>query len=195
MAVRHGFGAQRILSVQLQRGPEYLHDVPADGIALLPAHTRPPAPFQSVVGTFAGDPDYSCKGGDADGCDESWAVIMRNCQNIHIGAAGTYSWFSTYTQDCIDQHSCQKALWLLDNNYDHNRLQHIIAIGAKNIIVSPGGTAITSNANLAVTGHPAWAHISLYDVPSIGSAPPPEDDPCLDQRTECTAATTSRRAT
>ncbi|KAI0912764.1 pectate lyase superfamily protein-domain-containing protein [Ustulina deusta] len=153
-------GARNIATTVIQTESTYYQPTP-----------KPPAPFNGAVGTFPGDPDYSCNGSDTDGCDESWAVIMRNCENIHIGTAGTYSWFSTYSQDCIDQHACQKALWLLDSNYDNNRLQNIIAIGAKNVIVSPDGTAISSNANLAVTSHPAWAHISLYNVPSIGKAP------------------------
>jgi hypothetical protein len=162
-------GAQNIFTTMLQTESPYYQPTP-----------KPPAPFQSVVGTFAGDPDYTCKGGDTDGCDESWAVIMKNCQNVHIGAAGTYSWFSTYTQDCIDKHTCQKSLWLLDSNYNNNRLQHVIAIGAKNIFATPGGTVISSDANLAVTNHPSWAHISLFEVPSIGAAPPPADEACSD---------------
>ncbi|KAI0509476.1 pectate lyase superfamily protein-domain-containing protein [Xylaria bambusicola] len=153
-------GARNIVTTFLQTESAYYQPTPA-----------PPAPFNNVVGVFPGDPDYSCNGSDMDGCDESWAVIMRNCQNVHIGAAGTYSWFRTYSQDCIDGHACQKALWLLDKNYDNNRLQNIIAIGAKNMIVSPGGAAISSSANQAVTSHPSWAHISLYEVPSLGTAP------------------------
>ncbi|KAI0466139.1 glycoside hydrolase family 55 protein [Xylaria cf. heliscus] len=153
-------GAQNVFTTFLQTESPYYQPTPS-----------PPAPFNSAVGVFSGDPGYSCNGSDADGCDESWAVIIKNSQNIHIGAAGTYSWFSTYTQDCVDEHSCQKSLWLVDQNYDNNRLQNIVAIGAKNIIVSPSGAAISSDANLAVTSHPEWAHISLYEVPSIGQAP------------------------
>jgi len=164
-------GARNVYTTFLQTESPYYQPTP-----------KPPAPFQSVVGKFAGDPDYSCKGGDADGCDESWAVIMKKCQNVQMAAAGTYSWFSTYTQDCIDTHTCQKALWLLDSNYDNNRLQNIIGIGAKNIIVSPGGNAVSADANLAVTSHPAWAHISQYNVPSIGAAP--VEDECLESDRE-----------
>ncbi|KAK5630292.1 hypothetical protein RRF57_006007 [Xylaria bambusicola] len=153
-------GARNIVTTFLQTESAYYQPTPA-----------PPAPFNNVVGVFPSDPNYSCNGSDMDGCDESWAVIMRNCQNVHIGAAGTYSWFRTYSQECIDGHTCQKALWLLDKNYDNNRLQNVIAIGAKNIIVSPGGSVISSTANQAVTSHPAWAHISLYEVPSLGKAP------------------------
>lgn len=157
-------GAQNIFTTMLQTESPYYQPTP-----------KPPAPFQNVVGKFPNDPDYSCRGNDADGCDESWAVMMENSQNIHVAAAGTYSWFSTYSQDCIDKHACQKALWLLDGNYDNNRVQNIIAIGAKKIIVSRGGTDISSEANLAVTSHPSWAHISVYDVPSTGPAPLPEE--------------------
>lgn len=121
-------GARNIYTTFLQAESPYYQPAP-----------KPPTPFQSAVGKFAGDPDYSCKGGDADGRDESWAVIMKKCQNIQMASAGTYSWFLTYAQDCIDTHTCQKSLWLLDSNYDNNRLQNIIGIGAKNIIVSPGG--------------------------------------------------------
>ncbi|PKX88189.1 pectin lyase-like protein, partial [Aspergillus novofumigatus IBT 16806] len=157
-------GAQNIFTTFLQTESPYYQPTP-----------KPPAPFDQVVGTFDSDPKYGCDGSDADGCDASWAVIMKNCQNVHIGSAGTYSWFRTYTQDCIDVHGCQKALWLLGSNYDNNRLQHVIGTGAKNIIVSPDGTTITSAANLAVSSHPSWAHISLYELPSIGAAPKPGD--------------------
>ncbi|CAK7231571.1 hypothetical protein SEUCBS140593_007970 [Sporothrix eucalyptigena] len=60
----------------------------------------PPAPFQSAVGALAGDPDYaSCTSGKA-GCDESWAVIIRDSENIHIAGAGLYSWYSNYDEAC-----------------------------------------------------------------------------------------------
>ncbi|KAK0102135.1 hypothetical protein ONS96_006099 [Cadophora gregata f. sp. sojae] len=161
------YRAQNIFTTFLQTESAYYQPTP-----------KPPAPFQNVVGTFANDPDYSCKGGDADGCDESWAVIMKESQNIHIGAAGTYSWFSSYTQDCIDKHACQKALWLIEKNYNNNRIQNIIGIGAKNIIVSTSGTAISAVDNLSVSKHPAWSDISVYNVPSSGTAPLPVE--CLD---------------
>lgn len=61
---------------------------------------RPPAPFELDVGALPGDPDYNCKGGDFDGCDSSWAVIITRGKNIFISGAGLYSWFDTYAQDC-----------------------------------------------------------------------------------------------
>jgi len=75
---------QNIFTTMIQTQSPYYQPTP-----------KPPAPFGKAVGKFAGDPNYACKGGDFDGCDESWAVVITGSQNIHIGGAGTYSWFST----------------------------------------------------------------------------------------------------
>lgn len=65
----------------------------------------PPEPFEGALGKFSGDPKYHCKevaaaDQDFSGCDESWGIIMRKSANVFIAAAGIYSWFSTYSQDC-----------------------------------------------------------------------------------------------
>lgn len=61
---------------------------------------KPPAPFASAVGKIAGDPDYTCSGSNTLGCDASWAMIIRNSEEITIAGAGLYSWFTTYAQTC-----------------------------------------------------------------------------------------------
>ncbi|KAL0934896.1 LysM domain-containing protein [Colletotrichum truncatum] len=124
---------------------------------------KAPAPFEGAVGRFAGDPDYSCAGDDFDGCDSSWALIMRGCQNIFIAGAGIYSWFDTYTQDCIGKHACQKALVLLDNNRANNRIQHLITIGAKYSVIIDG-KGILALDNLNVESHPRWSQITWLDL-------------------------------
>lgn len=139
---------------------------------------RPPEPFgESKNFKFPGDPDYTfCNGsvgvaGQPDsGCDASWAVIMSGCENIHIAGAGTYSWFNDYTQDCIDQHSCQMSLWNLPMNHDNNRIQHVIGIGAEYILRSER-LGINSTANLAIEEHPSWAQISVFNILSSGPSP------------------------
>ncbi len=130
----------------------------------------PPAPFQNDVGKFPGDPSYACNDTAIGGCDESWAVMMQGCQNVHIGGAGTYSWFSTYGQECVSKHTCQKTLWWLHSNYDNNRVQHIIGIGAENVLVTDG-EVVRSVDNLVTTSGVQWAQISVFDVPSKGRAP------------------------
>ncbi|RDA88218.1 hypothetical protein CP532_0368 [Ophiocordyceps camponoti-leonardi (nom. inval.)] len=125
---------------------------------------RPPAPFEGAVGVFSGDPDYDC-GGDNElsGCDSSWGLIMRRSGHIYIAGAGLYSWFSTYGQDCIDGQTCQKALVLLKDNYANVRIQHLITIGAKYMVVRDG-VGIPAIDNLNVQAHPRWSQISVLDV-------------------------------
>ncbi|KAJ0425988.1 pectate lyase superfamily protein-domain-containing protein [Aspergillus carlsbadensis] len=149
-------GARNIFTTMIQTEAPYYQPTP-----------MPPAPFDRQVGIYGSDPNYRCTGGDFDGCDEAWAVIITGSQNIHISSAGTYSWFSTYTQSCIDSHTCQKVLWLLNNNRGNVRLEHIIAIGAEYVLVSDG-RGIRSTDNLGITAHPASAQISIFDDPSHG---------------------------
>jgi hypothetical protein len=67
----------------------------------------PPAPFAAVVGISPGDPDYTCAANnDFSGCDKSWSVIIRESENIFIAGAGIYSWFTSYSQSCIDTQAC-----------------------------------------------------------------------------------------
>lgn len=155
--------AQNIYTTMIQTESPYYQPTPG-----------PPAPWKDTLGLrgiFETDPAFDCaKGGDFSGCDDSWAVVLQNSQNIHIGGAGTYSWFSYYTQDCIDLHTCQKVLWYVKDNYDNVRVQHIIGIGAKYVLVSEG-KGILATDNLAMKEHPAWAQISIFDAPSKGKGP------------------------
>jgi hypothetical protein len=152
-------GARNVFTTMIQTEPPYYQPTP-----------KAPEPFKNAIGKFPGDPDYSCDGSTFDGCDSAWAVIMTKSQNIHIGGAGTYSFFSSYTQDCVAAQNCQKALWYIDGNYDNVRLQHIIAIGARYILVADGKGVLASD-NLASKYEPYWSQISVFDVPSHGSAP------------------------
>ncbi|RDA91604.1 hypothetical protein CP533_4653 [Ophiocordyceps camponoti-saundersi (nom. inval.)] len=151
---------------------------------------RPPAPFESAVGVFSGDPEYNCAGDDEfSGCDSSWGLIISRSSGIYIAGAGIYSWFSTYGQDCselrnspwhrsdlpcgtwrartdnraVDGQTCQKALVLLQENYANVRIHHLITIGAKYMIVRDG-VGIPALDNLNVKAHPRWSQISVLDV-------------------------------
>ncbi|KAF6781606.1 LysM domain-containing protein [Colletotrichum sojae] len=112
--------ARNIFAGMVQTEPPYFQLVP-----------KAPAPFEDAVGVFPGDPDYSCKGNGFDGCDTAWALMMRGCENVFIAGAGLYSWFDSYTQECIGKHACQKAIVLIEKNGPNNRIQHLITIAAK----------------------------------------------------------------
>lgn len=159
--------AQNIFTTMVQTESPYYQPVP-----------QPPAPFAKAVGKFTGDPSYDCNVADLGGCDEAWAVIMEGCGNVCIGSAGTYSWFSSYTQGCIDQHTCQQSLWRVQDKFNNNnRIANLVTIGSKYMLVS-NETGISAKDNLAVSGHPAWSQISVFDLPSKGPAPVPLVDAC-----------------
>jgi len=150
-------GAANIYAGMLQTESPYYQPTPA-----------PPNPFSGVVGLFPGDPDYTCASNDAfNGCDQSWAVIMTKSRNIIVTSAGIYSWFSTYTQACIDSQTCQNALMLLKDNFANIRIQNLVTIGARFMAVMQG-KGIPALDNLNVEEHPRWSHISQLDVGSNG---------------------------
>ncbi|KAK3899833.1 PLC-like phosphodiesterase, partial [Staphylotrichum tortipilum] len=157
------YGARNIFTTMVQTESPYYQPVP-----------KPPAPFASVVGKVVGDPGYDCTDATFGGCDASWATIMEECQSVSIGSAGTYSWFSAYTQDCIDGHSCQSALWRIQGNYNNNWLQNVITIGSKYMLVSDGKGI---HGQLGCRWTPRL-QISVFDLPSKGAAPPPVVDTC-----------------
>ncbi|KAH7017946.1 pectate lyase superfamily protein-domain-containing protein [Microdochium trichocladiopsis] len=157
-------GAMNVFSTMLQTETPYYQPTP-----------KPPAPFAATVGIASkSDPFYDCQGGPADGCDASYAVVMRRSQSIHISTAGTYSWFSTYTQDCISSQTCQKNLWLIGaNNGDNVRIEQLITIGAKHMFATrDNGPIVLASDNFAVSKHPKWSHISLFQAPSFGHLEP-----------------------
>ncbi|OAX78349.1 hypothetical protein ACJ72_07345, partial [Emergomyces africanus] len=146
------FEAQNVFASMIQTESPYYQPTP-----------KVPAPFEAAVGVFSGDPDYSnCRDG-LPGCDSSWALRMINSSKIHIAGAGLYSWFTTYTQDCIDSRNCQNSLIQLEEIGDRVRLHNLITIGATNMIASDG-TLITSESNLAVDYHPYWSQITGLDL-------------------------------
>lgn len=152
---------------------------------------QPPAPFKDAAGVMSGDPNYDCDADDEfNGCDESWALIIRKSSKIMIAGAGMYSWFSTYAQDCskfrshshyssayvansrptiVDEQECQKVLMLLDENFSGVRIQQIITIGAKYMGVQDG-VGVKAIDNLNVETHPRWSQVSVWDINGNGTS-------------------------
>ncbi|KAH8800365.1 pectate lyase superfamily protein-domain-containing protein [Xylogone sp. PMI_703] len=72
---------------------------------------QPAIPASGIFPTnFNGDPDFGdCNGGDPR-CLMAWALYIANSTNIFVYGAGFYSFFNTYSQDCVTTESCQQAL-------------------------------------------------------------------------------------
>ncbi|KAJ0379859.1 hypothetical protein COL26b_002012 [Colletotrichum chrysophilum] len=152
------FGAQNVFAGLLQTESPYYQPMPTA-----------PSPYKAEVGVVRGDPKYDCSGTDFDGCDSSWGLLVSTSQDVYIASAGIYSWFDDYSQDCIDVHTCQKVLVNFSENYHRVRLQQLITIGAQYSLVSDG-KGILATDNLAISVHPAWSQISLFDATSAGDA-------------------------
>ncbi|KAJ0340197.1 hypothetical protein COL922a_003629 [Colletotrichum nupharicola] len=152
------FGAQNVFAGLLQTESPYYQPMPTA-----------PSPYKAEVGVVRGDPKYDCSGIDFDGCDSSWGLLVSTSQDVYIASAGIYSWFDDYSQDCIDVHTCQKVLVNFSENCHRVRLQQLITIGAQYSLVSDG-KGILATDNLAISGHPAWSQISLFDATSAGDA-------------------------
>ncbi|EDN10761.1 predicted protein [Histoplasma mississippiense (nom. inval.)] len=145
------YKAQNVFAGMIQTESPYYQPTP-----------NPPAPFESAVGIFSGDPAYqNCHCG-SPGNDAAWALRIIESSEIYIAGAGLYSWFSTYTQECIKTRSCQNSLIQLEGNGGDVRIFNLITIGATNMITSDGNQ-LTSQDNLAVDYHPYWSQITIID--------------------------------
>lgn len=51
----------------------------------------------------------------------------------------------------------------MKDNYENVRLQHLITIGAKYMLVSDGEGVLAVD-NLNVQSHPKWSQITIFDV-------------------------------
>lgn len=123
---------------------------------------KPPAPILDAVGALNGDPDYTCRDGNNLGCDASWAMRVIESQDITIHGAGLYSWFSTYTQDCVDKLNCQENLVQFRGNKEGISMHNLVTIGSVNMI-ELDGKFIKADENLAVNFHPFWSQIAVFD--------------------------------
>ncbi|KAF6821160.1 glucan-beta-glucosidase [Colletotrichum plurivorum] len=73
----------------------------------------PPAPFRAAA-KFPNDPDFShCEVAPEvwdDRCNYAWGVQIIDSKDVIIHAAGLYSFFNEYYQDCIPTNNCQDRI-------------------------------------------------------------------------------------
>ncbi|KAK7423088.1 hypothetical protein QQZ08_009255 [Neonectria magnoliae] len=68
----------------------------------------PVAPKLFRTGIFPDDPTFSeCKADDGR-CYSSWALRVVDSTAVYVLGAGLYSWFSDYSQACLDTNDCQR---------------------------------------------------------------------------------------
>lgn len=98
-------GARNILMAMIQTESPYYQPVP-----------QAPRPF--IPGTFANDPTFDNCGTESTTCAVSWAVRVIDSTSIWILGSGLYSWFSDYSQKCLDTNSCQMRAFEIEQSYN-----------------------------------------------------------------------------
>ncbi|PYH80406.1 pectin lyase-like protein [Aspergillus uvarum CBS 121591] len=78
----------------------------------------PPAPSPFTPGLFPNDPTFSdCIAGSSL-CPVSWALRILDSSSIYSMGAGLYSWFSAYSQSCLDTGDCQQRAVEIEESTD-----------------------------------------------------------------------------
>ncbi|KAH7010780.1 pectate lyase superfamily protein-domain-containing protein [Microdochium trichocladiopsis] len=120
-----------------------------------------PAPFEAALRVFRGDPGFRCT--TEEPCDSGWGLRVVDSRDITILGAGLYSWFSTYTQDCLATSSCQQTMAELTGNRGKIIIHNLVTIGAVNMLRSDK-QLVTAKDNQAVDFHPFWSQLSRFEA-------------------------------
>ncbi|KAH7358317.1 pectate lyase superfamily protein-domain-containing protein [Plectosphaerella cucumerina] len=147
------FKASNVLAGMIQTEQPYYQPTP-------PA----PAPFEKSIGAFKGDPPFRCT--EKEPCDSGWGLRVIDSNDITILGAGLYSWFSTYSQDCLTASKCQRTMAELGGNKGRIIIHNLVTIGAVNMMMADS-KLITAKDNRAVNFHPFWSQISRFEARDI----------------------------
>lgn len=69
----------------------------------------------TVNSYFDSDPTFSHCAADDTSCRMAYALRIVESTNVFVYGAGLYSFFSSYSEDCLTEESCQQTL--LETNY------------------------------------------------------------------------------
>ncbi|KXG46668.1 Pectin lyase fold/virulence factor [Penicillium griseofulvum] len=98
-------GAKNILMAMIQTESPYFQPVP-------------PAPAPFTTGMFPNDPLFNDCKEDSFTCAISWGVRIIDSSSIYMLGSGLYSWFSDYSQDCLETENCQARVFEIEESYD-----------------------------------------------------------------------------
>ncbi|KAL4962958.1 pectin lyase-like protein [Aspergillus stella-maris] len=78
----------------------------------------PQAPQPITTGSFPNDPTFGDCSTDSRTCGMSWGMRMLDSSSVYLLGAGLYSWYSDYSQDCVDSGNCQDRVFEVEQSYD-----------------------------------------------------------------------------
>ncbi|KAH7303617.1 pectate lyase superfamily protein-domain-containing protein, partial [Stachybotrys elegans] len=118
-----------------------------------------------VPGHYAGDPTFEDCTPTSRLCLMSWHVMVQHSRDILLYGVGLYSWFQSYTQDCLIPENCQQRLMQTDfsegiwmfNEYTKGGLEAVSPFGGIPPALQEDNrngflTAISAWLTLATTG-------------------------------------------
>ncbi|KAF8448258.1 pectate lyase superfamily protein-domain-containing protein [Kalaharituber pfeilii] len=121
-----------------------------------------PEPFTSALGKFKADPTFSDCPAGSNTCAFSWGVRLVNSKNVFTYGAGLYSWFSSYSQDCLKTEDCQQRM-VETISSTGIWLYNLITKAAVEMITPQGGRAVPQSEN-----HYAFGATIMAWLPSSG---------------------------
>ncbi|CAG8101452.1 unnamed protein product, partial [Penicillium nalgiovense] len=114
-----------------------------------------------IVGQFPADPDFTNCTATSTTCPVSWALRIIDSSSVYLLGAGLYSWFSDYSQTCVDNDLCvDLAVGLVINN---DIWVYNLVTKATRDMVSPAGeipTYAAANKNEFLSSLLAWVRKS-----------------------------------
>ncbi|OQE59001.1 hypothetical protein PENNAL_c0346G01177, partial [Penicillium nalgiovense] len=120
---------------------------------------RAPQPF--IVGQFPADPDFTNCTTSSATCPVSWALRIIDSSSVYLLGAGLYSWFSDYSQTCVDNDLCEDRAFEIEKSFDI--WVYNLVTKATRDMVSPAGeipTYAAANKNEFLSSLLAWVRKS-----------------------------------
>ncbi|KAK7052591.1 glucan 1,3-beta-glucosidase [Favolaschia claudopus] len=105
--------ARNVWAGLIQTETPYFHPTP-----------QPPAPFS--INSNYGDPPGTFS--------DAWGVVITLSSDIFIYGAGLYSFFKTYSQDCVPNRNCQDNMLLIDQQSADVAIFQLTTAGATNML-------------------------------------------------------------
>ncbi|KAJ7079288.1 pectin lyase fold/virulence factor [Mycena belliarum] len=88
---------------------------------------NPPAPFS--LNSDYGDPDSIH--------NDAWGLIITKSYSVYVYGAGFYSFFQTYSQDCVPNRNCQDSMVLVDQASSGIYIYQLTTAGSTNMLSYP----------------------------------------------------------
>ncbi|KAK4238373.1 glucan 1,3-beta-glucosidase [Achaetomium macrosporum] len=131
---------------------------------------------------YASDPDFADCSPTDESCLYSWALMISNSSDVLIYGAGLYSWFDSYTQECLVPEDCQSRLvqtsysrrvWMF-SQYTKGATECVSPLGGINAALQ------RDNRNGFLTAISAWLTLSSDAAGNRGGYASVSDHPTPD---------------